>query len=60
MRQAADRAVTVGRHVAIWTFVAVLIGAVGACLGGWVGALHSMEGTQVIRTSETLTVADRR
>jgi hypothetical protein len=59
---AADRAVQIGRSVSIWTFVVVIIGAIGACLGGWIGAAHSAEGARVVRTRETLTVgeAERR
>jgi hypothetical protein len=54
---AADRAVTIGRSVSIWTFVVVIIGAIGACLGGWIGAVHSAEGAHIVRTRETLRVA---
>jgi hypothetical protein len=57
-REVADKAVTVGRSVAIWTFIAVLIGAIGACLGGWIGAAHSITGARVVQTRETLRVAD--
>jgi hypothetical protein len=57
-KAAADRAVQIGRSVSIWTFVVVIIGAIGACLGGWIGAVHSAEGSRIVRTRETLTVAE--
>ncbi len=37
-KQAADKAVVMARHTAIWGFLVILIGAIAAALGGFVGA----------------------